>query len=136
MCPLSKRTFAYAAIDLQIEHSVISVSLSGERADFDAIRRKASIISEQGPQRVASAQTEGSHAQSVSAHTQETAREQEPVRPEAQGYAPREEFLTPESYAHIAQIVREAEEVQPIDTTAQRSKSQAPSPSRLRQVLL
>ncbi|MBR2611693.1 MAG: DNA translocase FtsK 4TM domain-containing protein [Clostridia bacterium] len=90
------------------------------RQEFE--RRKASIISEQGPQRVASAQTEGSHAQSVSAHTHETTREQEPVRPEAQGYAPREEFLTPESYAHIAQIVREAEEVQPIDTTAQRSK--------------
>ena len=82
------------------------------RQEFE--RRKASIISEQGGASATGAQGESAHSEQVC--------EQEPARPETQGYAPREEFLTPESYAHIAQIVREAEEVQPVDATAQRAK--------------
>ena len=36
--------------------------------------------------------------------------------------APEAEFLTPESYAHIAQIVRESEDIRPVDTLSQRGK--------------
>ncbi len=97
------------------------------RQEFE--RRKATILSEQESAQASSQPVQDECALRAPTSVGEipdlpkqTSHVEEAVRPEATSYAPTEEFLTPESYAHIAEIMREAEEVQPVDSQAQRGK--------------